>query len=166
MAPKKKNQGAKSKGNMVRALDLSDKSFDPMAGLEDSPEKEITSNKRSYARIEQEDTQEDQSESLVSISNADNDEDEVDSLEGHIFASPQAKGQAKTTPTSIPLNSNSNSSISTTFTSSSKSTPRTNESAPTPHLLQETDIIHISTPVNLKDLKIGMVNIIYSSLSN
>ena len=122
---------------------LPGRNFNPTAGL-DSPEKEITGS------IDEEDVQED-------VGSFHNDNDDNDSLEEHIFSTGSAKvpsissssSSNQNTPTSIPSKSSNSSSAKK---SSTKSSPDTTE-------VSSFSSIHVSSPVEKKDLAIGMVNI-------
>ena len=145
MAPKKKNhQGVKPKRKVFTPAALPGRN-NPTAGL-DSPEKEITGS------IDEEDVQAD-------VGSFHNDNDDNDSLEEHIFSTGSAKvpsissssSSNQNTPTSIPLSSSSSNS-SSVKKSSTKSSPDISEGS---HFSS----IHVSSPVEKKDLAIGMVNI-------
>jgi len=76
--PSKKNQGAKPKRKGLTLAALPGRNFNPMVGL-DSPEKKISGS------IDEEDVQVD-----VGSFNNDNDNDDIDSLEEHIFCATSA----------------------------------------------------------------------------
>ena len=145
MAPKKKNQeGAKRKRKgFTLAAALAGRN--PTAGF-DSSEKEISGS------IVEEDDQED-------VGSFHNDNDDNDSLEEHIFSTGRAKvslissssSSNQNTPTSVPSSLSSSNSYSVKK-SSTKSSPDISEGS---HFSS----IHVSGPVEKKDLVIGMVNI-------
>ena len=134
MAPKRKRKG------FTLAAALAGRN--PTAGF-DSSEKEISGS------IVEEDDQED-----VGSFHNDN-----DSLEEHIFSTGRAKvslissssSSNQNTPTSVP-SSLSSSNSSSVKKSSTKSSPDTSE-------VSHFSSIHVSSPVEKKDLVIGMVNI-------
>ena len=140
MAPKKKNHGAKPKRKGFTLAALPGRNFNPTTVL-DSPEKEISGS------IDEEDVQE----------SFNNDSDDNNSLEEHIFSTGSARvpsissssSSNQNTPTSIPSKSSISSSAKK---SSTKSSPDTSEVSPF-------SSIHVESPVEKKDLMIGMVNI-------
>jgi len=142
MAPRKKNQGAKPmrKGFTLTALPV--RNFNQTAGW-DSPEKEIS------GRIVEE-----------VVGSFHNENDDNDSLKEHIFSIASAKlpsisssiSSNKNDPTRVPSSSSNSSSVKK---SSNKSSPDTSVVLPF-------SSIHVSGPERIKDLMIGMVNIVES----
>ena len=168
MAPKRKNQGAKSTNNMfARNSSLADKDYNPMAGSEDSLGRDlISSNKRSSSSFENDIPRDPKGRRTGSVTsddeNASDDENDADSIEDQIVESSNC-------PSKSPSNSSMPSTPSITSTPSMSSPPSmvsslsmssrssTNSTAETTNAQM---IIHISSAVFMKDLEIGKVNIL------